>query len=351
METPGLVALFGSGETTVSAQRVYSRLFANLSGPVQLGVLETPAGFELNSAWVAGRLGRYVEQHLQNFSPQVTIVPARRRGTPFSPDNPEIVAPLLSCNAFFMGAGSPTYTVRQLRGSLAWDIVRARHRLGAGVVFASAAVLAMSAYTIPVYEIYKVGEDVHWQEGLDFLAPFDLHLAIVPHWNNTDGGATLDTSRCWMGLPRFAQLLSTLPDGVTVVGIDEHTGLVIDLQSQMCEVIGPGGVTLLCGGYERSIASSASFPISELGDFEIPDAPGDIAPAILQSVRRAASDATQAAEAGPPAEVLALVSERDRARAERAWGRADLIRDQLRDMGWSLRDTPDGPQAVRDPGQ
>ncbi|MCJ7737415.1 MAG: hypothetical protein MUQ10_08900 [Anaerolineae bacterium] len=58
VETPGMVALFGSGETTVSAQRVYSRLFANLSGPVQLGVLETPAGFELNSAWVAGRFGR-----------------------------------------------------------------------------------------------------------------------------------------------------------------------------------------------------------------------------------------------------------------------------------------------------
>ena len=135
------------------------------------------------------------------------------------------------------------------------------------------------------------------------------------------------------------------------MGIDENTGLVIDLQSQMCEVIGPGGVTLLCDGYERGIASRASFPISELGDFQIPDAPGDIAPAIWENVRRAVSDGTQAADADVPAEVLALVSERDRARAERDWGRADLIRDQLHDIGWSLRDTPDGPQAVRDPGQ
>ena len=344
-----MVALFGSGETTVSAQRVYSRLFGNLSGPVQLGVLETPAGFELNSAWVAGRIGRYIEQHLQNFSPQVTIVRARRRGTHFSPDNPEIVAPLLACNTFFMGAGSPTYTVKQLRASLAWDIVRARHRLGAGVVFASAAVLAISAYTIPVYEIYKVGEDVHWQDGLDFFASFGLHLVVVPHWNNGDGGAMLDTSRCWMGLPRFAQLLSRLPEGVTVVGIDEHTGLIIDLQSQNCEVIGSGSVTLVCDGHNRTIAGGANFPISELGNYQEPEAMEGIPRAIWADVRRAASDGTQAQAVPAPAEVRALVSERDRARSERDWGRADLIRDQLRELRWSVRDTPDGPQLVRDP--
>jgi len=351
VETPGMVALFGSGETAVSAQRVYSRLFDSLSDPVRLGVLETPAGFELNSPWVAGRIGRYIEQHLQNYSPQVSIVPARRRGTPFSPDNSEIVAPLLSCNAFFMGAGSPTYTVGQLRGSMAWDIVRARHRVGAGAVFASAAVLAISAYTIPVYEIHKVGADVHWQEGLNLLASFGLHLAIVPHWNNSEGGATLDTSHCWMGLPRFAQLLGKLPDGVRVVGIDEHTGLIMDLQSQMCEVIGPGGVTMLCDGTGCTFESRSTFSIAELGDFRLPDGVGDIAPAIWEKVHLAASSTAQIPDVGPSAGVLSLVTEREQARAERDWGRADLIRDQLQVMGWSLRDTPDGPQVVRDSDQ
>ena len=71
--------------------------------------------------------------------------------------------------------------------------------------------------------------------------------------------------------------------------------------------------------------------------------------AIWADVHRAASDGTQAQAVPTPAEVLALVSERDRARSERDWGRADLIRDQLRELRWSVRDTPDGPQLVRDP--
>lgn len=46
---------------------------------------------------------------------------------------------------------------------------------------------------LPVYEIYKAGEDVHVRKGLNFFADFGLSLSFIP-WNNTDGGAELDTS-------------------------------------------------------------------------------------------------------------------------------------------------------------
>jgi len=346
MDGPGMVVLFGSGETAVSAQRVYSELFGSLERPVRVGVLETPAGFELNSAWVAGRVGRYIEQHLQNFAPKVTIVPARKRGTPFSPDNPEVVSLLFSCNAFFMGAGSPTYAVRQLRDSLAWQVVSARHRVGAGLVFVSAAVLAVSAYTIPVYEIYKAGQDVHWQKGLDFFAPFGLRLVVVPHWNNSEGGATLDTSRCWMGLPRFAQLLEMLPDSSTIVGIDEHTGLVIDLHAEECRVIGRGGVTVLCDGRELNFGSGSSFQITELGDLRLPDPREGVPADVWEQAERAGSGSGAREVSGPSLEVLALVSERQSARLRRDWATADRIRDQLLGKGWVVRDTREGPELV-----
>ena len=42
MDTPGVLVLFGSGETALSAQRVYSELFRTLGHPVRVGVLETP---------------------------------------------------------------------------------------------------------------------------------------------------------------------------------------------------------------------------------------------------------------------------------------------------------------------
>ena len=47
-------------------------------------------------------------------------------------------------------------------------------------IMASAAAIAASAYALPVYEIYKVGEDPHWKPGLDFFSLYGLSLVLVP---------------------------------------------------------------------------------------------------------------------------------------------------------------------------
>ena len=91
--------------------------------------------------------------------------------------------PLLEADLIFMGPGSPTYAVRQLQGQPglalhAWRATAWERRL----VLASAAVVAISAYALPVYEIYKVGEDLHWNEGLDFFGLYwsanGIHSAL-----------------------------------------------------------------------------------------------------------------------------------------------------------------------------
>jgi hypothetical protein len=201
---PGLIVLFGSGEIAASAQPVYEHVFRRQKAPIHVSILETPAGFELNSARVAGRVADFLVEHLANYKPDVAVIPARKRGTPFSPDEPAIVAPLLSADVIMLGAGSPTYAVRQLENSLAWQILVARHRLGTPIIMASAATVAAGAYALPVYEIYKVGDELHWNVGLDLLGAFGLSLTWVPHWDNREGGAELDTSRCFMGQSRFA---------------------------------------------------------------------------------------------------------------------------------------------------
>ena len=43
-----------------------------------------------------------------------------------------------------------------------------------------------------------------------------------------------------------------------------------------------------------------------------------------------------------PADVQALAGERDRARADKDWARADAIRDRLQAGGWTVEDAPDG---------
>ena len=56
-----------------------------------------------------------------------------------------------------------------------------------------------------------------------------------------------------------------------------------------------------------------------------------------------------AAEEGPPAEAVALAdAARGRARRDRDWAEADRLRDELRALGWEVRDGPDGPELVRD---
>jgi cysteinyl-tRNA synthetase len=40
------------------------------------------------------------------------------------------------------------------------------------------------------------------------------------------------------------------------------------------------------------------------------------------------------------------MAEREEARAAKDFGRADEIRDQLAEMGWTVRDSADGPKLV-----
>jgi hypothetical protein len=204
---PGRIALFGSGETSPRLRKVYKYLLDRLPSSPKVALLETPAGFELNSGRVIGRVGEYLNLHLQNFEPQVEIIPARSRGSYYSPNNAKILDPLMKADFIFMGPGSPTYAVRQLQDSLAWQIIMARHCLGGTIALASAATVAVSSLALPVYEIFKVGEDLHWKEGLDFFGLYGLPLVFIPHWNNNDGGEGLDTSRCFMGVSRFNRLL------------------------------------------------------------------------------------------------------------------------------------------------
>jgi hypothetical protein len=293
---------------------------------------------------VAQQIADFIEKHLQNFGPQVQVVPARKRGTPFSPEEPAILAPLLSSNVIFMGPGSPTYAARQLQDSLAWQIVTANHRLGASIVLASAATLAVSAYTLPVYEIYKVGEELHWQPGLDFFAPYGLSLVFVPHWNNQDGGANLDTSRCYMGRDRFAKLLDKLPADVTVLGIDEHTALALNLETGRCQVLGRGGVTQLKKGAQRRFGSGQDFSAAELGPFRSPD-PSDGVPAqVWHQVRTAKLESMSPPQPSP--QVLQLLSERQAARERRDWAAADELRERINQLGWQVRDTASGSDLI-----
>lgn len=353
MTTFGPIILLGSGEAAPSAHKIHRWALDHFDAPVPVAILETPAGFEPNSAAVAGKVGTYLEQHLQNFQPQIQVIPARKRGTDFSPDDSALAAPLLAADYIFLGPGSPSYAVRQLQDSYAWHALTARHRLGAALCFSSACTIAAGKEALPIYEIYKVGEDVHWKSGLDFFAPYGLSLVLIPHWNNTDGGSDLDTSHCYVGTERYDQLVALLPEDRTLVGIDENTALVISPQTGKCRVLGLGGVVIIRGDQEHRFKRGQTFPASLLGNWQLPDPQTGIPDPVWADALAAQAQREAQAAAPPPQAVIdpallaqaqALMVQREAARNDRDWATADDLRGQIAALGFQLVDTPDGPQ-------
>jgi hypothetical protein len=244
-----------------------------------------------------------------------------------------------------MGPGSPTYAVRQLSDSLAYDYLVGVHRLGTPISLASAAILAVSAQTLPVYEIYKVGEDLHWKAGLNFLGHYGLDLIFIPHWNNTDGGEELDTSHCYMGKNRFNQLLELLPRSYKVIGIDEHTSLVLDFKDKIARVMGNGSVTILNDSNEMVFTTGNTIPLASLGDYRIPSPWEMISAELIQNIRTSRAQANET-KAKIPEGIMQLVNQREEARLKKEWSLADQLRIEILDSGWNVQDTPDGPVIV-----
>ena len=95
----------------------------------------------------------------------------------------------------------------------------------------SAAAVTLGSHAVPVYEIYKVGADPAWADGLDLLGELTgVAAAVMPHYDNKEG-ATHDTRYCYLGEQRLALLEEALPDEVGVLGVDEHTAMVIDVEA------------------------------------------------------------------------------------------------------------------------
>ena len=267
MEIKGTLALLGSGETSSQGRKIHDYLMSRVDEvPVRVAMLETPAGFQPNVDAVYEKIGEFFEKSLQNFKPQVKYIRALKKNTQYSPEDETIASGLLGAHYIFSGPGSPTYTARNLRGTAAVRCLAEALRHGATVTLSSAAAMSAGSYVLRVYEIFKAGAELGWDRGLGLLAEAGLGIdpVIVSHWNNAEGGAGLDTSRCYMGEERFSRLLDMLPQGVPVLGIDEHTACIFEPGSARVKVMGAGRATILMGGDTLVVPAGEDFAMQLL---------------------------------------------------------------------------------------
>lgn len=312
----GLIVIIGSGELGPSMKSTYRHLFEHVEAS-SVTILDSPYGFQENADHLTGR----IEKHFRDGFGVETRVASLRRADANAEQRRRFREIVQDSEVVFAGPGSPSYAIRVWSELDLADALTSVVDRGGAVVMASAAAVTLGTKSIPVYEIYKVGSDPLWLDGLDLLSKFGLAAAVVPHWNNQEGGIH-DTSHCFIGARRFRDLAEQLPKEISVLGIDEHTSLSLHAATGTMRVLGAGEAHF----NETDFDTSMSAP----GFVVRPDLP---------------APSPRPLEANPWTPVVDLLVEiRNSAREHGDFEMSDLIRDRLAKAGVELRDGPQGTE-------
>ena len=281
--TVRVLAIIGSGETSPTMVTAHRELIARLglTSP-QAIVLATPYAFQENAADVSARTQHYFADSVglqvrvaAGTSPNADPAMAPPLIPPDEEDEARQAAAIRAADWVFAGPGSPSYALAHWQAGPVAAGLRDRVLAGDGLtVLASAAAATAGRFTLPVYEIYKAGGAPRWLDGLDLLSPFGLTVALIPHYDNAEGGR-YDTRHCYLGERRLAVMERNLPADAAVLGVDEHTAVLIDLRTSDVEIRGRGGMTIRRSGHSVVLPAGTRLAMAELRD-------------LVQGIRRAA---------------------------------------------------------------
>jgi cyanophycinase-like exopeptidase len=274
----GLLVVMGSGETAPTMVKPHRAIFEGI-GAAPAVLLDTPYGFQENADDISTKAMAYfaasVGQQVGTVSWRVTPPPGLARD--------RALASLDEAGWIFAGPGSPTYALRQWADTPVPQVFLDALERGAVVVFASAAALTLGSHTVPVYEIYKAGFDAAWVPGLDLVRQVTgLPAVIIPHYDNAEGGHH-DTRFCYLGERRLSTMERELPEDTVILGVDEHTGVLFDLDARTATVVGRGGFTVRRRGRSTVHPTGSVLPFDALSgpDSAVSDA---ASPVVAESV-------------------------------------------------------------------
>lgn len=256
----GTIVLIGSGELGATMVAVHKELLARFGPTPRAVFLDTAAGFQLDVDRISRRAVEYFRLRVR----QPLLVASLKSSREPLPDTAEkAFQRLRDADYVLIGPGSPSYAARHLRATPVPQILVKRVQEGGCLVAGGAVATALGRATLPVYEIYTVGHDLHWIDGLNIFGPLGFDLAVVPHWNNAQGTAH-DTRFCFMGKPRFEKLAAMLPSKVSILGIEEQTACIIDLETRQVSIAGNGRAVLHRRSGKKVFRQGDRFPIEIL---------------------------------------------------------------------------------------
>jgi cyanophycinase-like exopeptidase len=239
-------ALMGSGENSPAMVTPHQNIIKKLPKNESRINLDTPYGFQENANELTERILKYFKV---NVGSDVSDVQLRSA----TDDNSKALEIINNADWVFAGPGSPTYAMKTWKAAGLEPALKKILERGS-IVMASAAAMSLGIKVMPVYEMYKVGDEPHWLAGLNILEEATgIKAAIVCHYNNTQGG-THDTRFCFIGERRMNIMESQLEAGIGILGIDEHTGIAFDLDTKTAEIFGKGVVTYKLQGKIKTFA-------------------------------------------------------------------------------------------------
>ncbi|HEY5265556.1 MAG TPA: hypothetical protein VIJ40_01955 [Acidimicrobiales bacterium] len=355
----GVLALLGSGETAPGMTKVHRELLARLQ-PLNAVNLDTAYGFQENVPQMSQKLEEYFATSLQA-SLTTLHLPSYERASEL--ERTLFKQQIRSANYVFAGPGSPSYALAQwVPLKLENDLLNVLENDGT-LCFSSAAAFTLGAFTAPVYEIYKVGIEPYWLDGLNLLAALGLNCVVVPHFDNNEG-ENYDTRFCYLGERRLLSLENQLPDGIATLGIDEHTALIIDVANDTIHVLGRANGYWRLNGETKVLANATTTDLEQLRTHrstaaQLPveprvqttDGPAELGEIVqgggqlgLEALARLVQLATTGGEGfiDPAPLVEAVLSARVNARSLGQYQIADDLRESLVKAGINVHDGPEG---------
>ena len=122
----------------------------------------------------------------------------------------------------------------------------------------------------------------------------------------------------------------------------EKLKLQIDLTQKTCSVVGKGSITIINSKCTTTFQTGGNFSTDILGDVYFPEQGEGIDSDVWEKV---VTHHRKIRENQPlPDNVINLIKERSEARDRKDWNQSDLLREQLVDQGYSVKDTSDGPK-------
>ena len=257
-EVNGSIAILGSGETSPNLVSVHRNLINKIDDEVIASLIDTPFGFQENADQLVDKL---IEFYDVSLNLEINLASFRNKKYFKSVEYFEFLKKIQSSNFIFSGPGSPSYATKNWIDTDVPEIFKERLCSGSSLIFASAAASTLGIRTIPVYEIYKVGIDPYWEKGINLLEVFDIDCVVVPHFNNKEGG-NHDTSISYLGAKRMEILQEIQP--TNILGIDEHTALIIDAKENLFEVEGLGQVTVINQNKTQNFKNGEKYSLDDL---------------------------------------------------------------------------------------